>query len=365
MEYIGGASGAVLGYTAYNIPGAVVGYKMGKAAMKRRYASRSTQTPYAKAGRKRSIGTQTRSGKSVNVDGVTQQKDDRTLYRKHRMPKRLRKRWKKFINKVHAVEIQDRGLQIIKYNPTIAGPTTIAAGAQNFKAVHLYGCSSNGGDTGAQDLLLLSKDIQAQSASWIKRVGGDVNLTIQDTENKVEVRMQSAHLDLFIQNTSATPLLFEIYHLWYVKNNNAPSFGDAFNWIEAKEAVKQEWDGTTLTNLTSINLNQFGATLFDDPQLISKAGCTVRSVKEIYLGPDAIHHQQIRDSKNHNIDLMAKLAQLGSTSGYADPKLTETFLVVCKNPSVSNEGSYIVRGVRTYRYTIEGVKQVASGYVAA
>lgn len=356
METAGALSGAVLGYTAGNIPGAYMGYKVGKYLGKRRRATKS----YTKNKKRRLNGTFNK--KSIALEGTTRQKDDRLLYVKRRMPKGKRRVWKKFVKKVHAVEITDRGLQTIKYNQNGVISSNVPALGQVYKAVHLYGAGATAGEPGSRDLNQLGLDVQVQGANWIKRVGGDINMTIPTTANKIEIRMQSATLDTYIKNTGSITLLFEVYHLWYVKNNSAPSFGDASGWVESKEDIKQEWDGTTLTPLTQVGLTGFNTTLFDESQFISKLGCTIKSMREIYLEPGQVHHMQIRDSKNHNINLFNYVLQEGvNYQGYVDPKLTESYVIVAKNIDNSIEGQFTTNACRTYRYTIEGVKQPAAG----
>lgn len=360
MEYISGAAGGVLGYTAYNIPGAYMGYRAGKAAYKRKY-----KKSYKSNKRQKKMTDYKYSKKSVAIEGTTRQRDDRLLYVKKRMPKGKRKQWKKFVNKVHAVEIRDRGLQTIKYNQNGVTSTTVNPLSQSYKAVHLYGAGATAGEPGSRDLNQLGTDVQVKAENWVKRVGGDVNVTIPTSANTVEIRMQSASLDTYIKNTGNVTLIFEVYHLWYVKNNSAPSFGDATGWVESKEDIKQEWDGTTLTSLGQVNMNGFNTTLFDESQFISKLGCTVKSMREIYLEPGQLHHMQIRDSKNYNINLFNYQLQEGTNyQGYVDPKLTESYVIVAKNVDSAVEGTYTVNACRTYRYTIEGVKQPGAGLKA-
>lgn len=356
-ETAGAASGAVLGFTAGNIPGAYMGYKVGKYLGKRRRMSASK--PYANKRRR----TTTVSKKSITFDGTTNQYDSRVAYRKKRMPKGKRKAWKKFVKKVSAVEIGDRGLQTLKYNPSSVGPTTVPPLGQNFKVCHLYGCSDTTSEPGCRDLSLIAKDIETMGVNWIKLTLGAVNPTVPQVYNTQHIRMQSAVLDLYLKNTGTTTLLFDVYHLWYVKNNNAPSLLDATNWVEFAEQRKQEWDGSTVTDLSPVNMNTFNCTMFDEAQLISKLGATIRSVREVYLAPGQVHHMQIRDPKNHSINLFNYVRQVGqSYAGYVDPKLTETYVAVAKNLDTTTEGSYTFNACRTYRFTVEGVKTTASGF---
>lgn len=361
MEYAGAASGAVLGYTLGNIPGAYFGMRAGRYLGKRRRQSMAAGP--SKRRKKWTVGRA--SKKSIAIDGVTRQRDDKMLYKKRRMPAKKRKQWKKFVKKVNAVEIKDRGLQIVKYNQNGVSNTTVPALGQRYKAVHLYGTGGTAGEPGSRDLFLLGSDVEAKAVNWLKLLGGNINPTIPNAKNLTEIRMQSAQLDLYIKNTGNVVLLIEVYHLWYVKNNNCPSFGDTVGWVDAVEQVKQEYDGTTVSALAAVDLQTFNASMFDEPQFISKLGCTVKSVRQVYLGSGEIHHMQIRDPKNYNINLFNYRLQDGvNYQGYVDPKLTETYVVVAKNIDQTTEGTFTVNACRTYRYTVEGVKQTATGLKA-
>lgn len=338
--------------------------------MRSKYGPVLKAAPYvAKAGKyliqrsMKSYMSKRNSKKSITFDGVTQQRDDKVSYRKRRMPKKKRRQWRKFVKKCEAVEIKGRGLQIAKYNQNGVNSIPVPALGQVYNACHLYGAAvTSQGEPGARDLKLLSNDVLTIGEAWIKRIGGDVNQTLGFTKNKTEIRMQSAQLDLYLKNTSSVVLLFEIYHLWYNRTTNAPSFAEGAFETFNNEQIKQEWDGSNLTNMTQCNLNSFNATLFDENQLISYLGATVRSVRQVYIGAGEIHHMQIRDPKNYNIDLNKYQNLEGqNVTGYVDPKLTETYLIVVKNIDSSTAGSFTYNACRTYRYTVEGVKTTAAG----
>lgn len=333
------ASGAVIGYTLGNIPGAVAGYYAG-SRLARRGGSK----------------------KSVTFDGTTIQRDDKVSYVKKRMPRRKKKAWKKFVKKVVAVEIGDRGLQIAKFNQNGFSSVTVPALGQTFKAFHLYGAGSTAGEPGVRDIWQIAKDVEAAGTNWIKVAGGYINPTIPNDSMKVPIRMQSAILDLYMKNTGTVTLVLDIYHLWYRGKTNAPSFFDGYNWVQAKEVKRQDGDTAGATDNTQLDLTIRGATLFDEPQVLSFIGCTIKSVRQIQLTPGGVHTMQTRDPKNYNIDLFKYLPQDGvSYTPYVDPKLTESYVVVAKNLDGSDSGSLLLYADRTYRYTIEGVKTVKTG----
>lgn len=332
-------SGAVLGYALGDIPGAVAGYYAGSRMARR-----------------------TGNKKSVAFDGTTLQRDDKVSYVKKRMPRRKKKAWKKFVKKVVAVEVKDRGLQVAKFNQNGFSSAAVPALGQIFKAFHLYGAGSTAAEPGVRDIWHLAKDVEAAGVDWIKVTGGYNNPKIANDNMKVPVRMQSAILDLYLKNTGSVTVVLDIYHLWYKGKTNAPSFGDGYNWVQAQEVIRQEGNTSANTANGQIDLTTRGATLFDEPNLVSYLGCTVKSIRQVQLTPGGVHTMQIRDPKNYNIDLFKYVPQSGvEYTPFVDTKLTETYLVVAKNLDPSEAGSILMYADRTYRYTIEGVKTTKTG----
>lgn len=340
---IAGAAGGIVGYTLGNLPGAYAGARLG----------------YAAAGgyKKRSIVS----------DGTTVQRDDKITYRKKRMPKKKRKAWKKFTKKVNAVEIKDRGLQVQKFYYGFNG-ATVSAQTQARAVFHLYGTANTqantGTETGNMDMALLRTEANLRQQNWIKQIGGVPNPTIPGGLLTPEIRMQSAILDCTIQNSGNVPLIVDIYHVWYTKANNYKSFGDCLASWNNEHIPLQTGSTSAIADETKLRLDQLDTKLFDLPQLISLTGLTVKSVREVYLTPGQVHKVGIRDAKNYSINPGRYGLNISDQVGYADPKLTESYILVFKNYGTS-DGQYNMWGTRTYRYTVEGVKTFQDGTVNA
>ena len=87
--------------------------------------------------------TNTRTGNKMRSGvGVTTQHDARLIYRKKRMPRRLRKRWKRFKNKVLAVSEKDLGTQQVVINGS-TGSSNAVSGNQCIFECSLYGLNSS------------------------------------------------------------------------------------------------------------------------------------------------------------------------------------------------------------------------------
>lgn len=350
VKYATGMAGGVIGYTMGGIPGAVKGAEFGFEL--------GTYT-----GRKSSGKTFNKKG--VEYNGVTQQRDSKMAYKKRRMPKYKKRIWKKFVKKVNAVEIKDRGLQVFMLDN--GGGSSISPGAQWTHAVHLYGKSNINNERGASDLFELQKDVETAAMNINDPGLGPNNAypQIATTNNKCTIRMQSAVLQVVWKNNGAQPIILKIYHLWYNADSNATSFGDAVNDVETFEVRRQQGTvgGVTdpVTNDQALTLSRIGSTLFDEPQLLSRLNCTIKTVREIYLLPNQHHSMSIRDPKNYSIDLNSIRPISGvAQTGYVDRRLTESIVWSAQNYN-NAEASIEFRAHRTYRYTIEGIRTVRTG----
>lgn len=333
-----GAAGGVVGYSLGGVRGAMAGASMG----------------YRLGGSKRTKA----------YDGTTVQRDDKMNYRKNRMPKRKRVAWKKFSKKVAAVEIKDRGLQILKFK--YANSRSVTAYKQAIIPIHLYGTaiteSPGSEEAGNRDIFQISKQANTFAINVVKNVGGNMNPQMPDKSFSTPIRMQSAVLDLTFKNTGSVTLILEVYHIWYKKNTVFPSFFDANSYIFNEQIQTQSGvPATSVSNDTALDVEQRNVSLFDMNTLVSALGATVRSVREIQLPGGSIHKLQIRDPKNYPIDVNRYIS--ANTSGYVDTKLTESYFVLVKNFDNTTTGSVSFSADRTYRYTVEGIRTTQSGTI--
>lgn len=340
-KYAGAAAGGILGYAIGDTYGAIAGAKLGYKL--------STY----------------RNKKSIAFDGTTGQRDDKIGYRKKSMPKGKRKQWKKFVNKVAAVTLKDRGIQILKMR--FQQNTAVGINSQAVAFAHIYGqgfTASAGTEAGHRDLNRIAQLANTRSEDYVKNVGGNANPEIQD-KGRANIRMQSAVLEITITNTGAYTMIFDIYHIWYKKNNTAPSATDGLSWALSQSVPLQDGSSSAVTNLTPVNnLGYYGTTLFDMPTFLSKIGATVKSMRQVQITPNGVHTMQIRDPKNYNINLWSKIQQDGvNYGGYVDPKLTESYFVVGRNPVIDGTTAFNIKIDRTYRFTVEGIRTVQTSTI--
>ena len=358
MEYLSGASGAVLGYTAGNIPGAYMGYKVGRMLGKRKRTV--SKKPYSQKRRKV-------YKESKYKGGITTQHDRQLQYVKKSMPKYRKSAWKKFVKKVRAVELQDRGLitQQFQFMNTVGA----AEYSQGFHAYHLYGIkdsalavTANGGEPGHRDIQLIARNALLNTTQYGNPALNNANPEIGKFGFS-KILFESAVLDVTIFNDRNYTQLVEVYHIWYKKKNDINTLAEAHTIF--KNGLQKIQDTTTYSGVSDqsgIDLYNYGTSLFECGPMIARLGITIKS-KRIYTLPagQSVTYQ-IRDPKNHTIDLAQYLnrgAEQGVSPGYADPKLTETVLVVVKPPAYDMpegyEGSGVrVTAIRTYKYSVEG-----------
>lgn len=338
-KYVAGAAGAITGYTLGGARGAILGAK----------------TMYNMA------GGSSRSKKSVSYDGTTTQRDDKTSYRKKRMPRRKRKAWKKFVRKVVAVEIKDRGLQTQKFK--YFSNRTVGTNAQAVIAAHLYGASDTTSlgpeEAGNRDLWWLAQAANIKPENYIKAVGGYTNPTIPDKFLLSDIRMQSAILDLVLRNNGNQTIIAEIYHVWYAKNCPFESFLHANNYIYTNKVATQKGGAAGIADDALVEIQQRNVSLFDLGDLTAGLNMQIRSVREVQLAAGGIHKMQIRDPKNYKLD-MSQYTSQPSNNTYVDKKLTESYIVLLKNYGTEsvNVSFYIDR---TYKYTVEGIRTRQNG----
>lgn len=305
--------------------------------------------------------TSTQTKKSTTVDGTTTQYDDKRIYKKRHMPRRKRRIWRKFVHKVNAVSLKDRGLQVQRF--TIRGTTDCLARSQDITYFHLYGTAnqaSTGNEVGNRDMAELRRLTPVTQDHWAntalpaqKELSNTLGILTP------EIRMQSAILDLTLRNTGTQPLILEVYHVWYSKKVPYYSMDFLYSVVYNNKLPLQAYS-SPVTDLTKTDIRQLDTKLFDMPQLLSHAGIKVRSMREIQLPPGQIHKMQIRDPRNYSLNLGNFGVNQSDQASFCDPRITESYFVVAKNYTAT-DSSYEWFCDRTYRFTAEGTNTINDG----
>lgn len=317
-------------------------------------------------------------GKGVkDLEGVTTQHDRKVQYVRKPMPKYKKKRWAKFVKKVRAVEVSERGLQTCVINSS--NTINASAGAQEWSECHLY--SRNGGGPTAKDLaigvlgnLYLRPDsIATGSTSGAQYTDAG---TIGDLvgKNAVEVLFQSATMDVTWTNSGETAIEGDLYLVCYRKGQNSVaanfrealdnSFGEtgppftSYRLISGGSGDLADF-GANIYNAPNMNRTQRGVTLFDVGMLSSKFGVKILKKEKLFIPSGASISKNMRDPKNHKI--VSNTIKSGYNFTYEG--LTMSYIVCWKSIASAGTVSLVQKVTRSYRYTIEGVKSTTGTYI--
>lgn len=334
-------------------------------------------------------GTQTVKRKRWDKGGVTAQHDYKLQYVKKRMPKGKRLRWKRFVKKVRAVEIGERGLITEVYNSSVT--YTADTNTQAILEAHLF--SYGGAAKGGSDLAYITKTAETLPAQQITY--GVDGATISDSKDaadavygrtvgmKAPILFQSAVLDITYTNNSEDSVEMDLYYINYKgrPTTNAKQFtGPEYDTLEAYRTLVElnnniysQYDtisdeyavwkavpgvaAPTFEAKLPTKLQFRGVTIFDCGELISRAKLKVLKKEKFIMPPGSSVTKQIRIPKN----ILFK-EPVEYSSGWFG-KLTQSIIGVakCVNPEGSTNISQ--KWTRCYKYTMEGQKDRKSLYL--
>lgn len=259
-------------------------------------------------------------GKKNETSGVvtTGQYDRKVQYRKRGMPKYKKRRWRKFVKKVTAVQKRSLGTRTLLRNSQLT-TVTDAGKPQAYLSAFLYGCrgiADNADGCGNQDL----NQIVAAELSALP--------------NNLKFTVYSAILDLTLTNVSGvipdttfTPSLeVDIYHVKFYKEAQFQDFGALH--IAARNNDTQ-LPNTSSASTSRVWLEARGATLFDMPILIQKSGMKIWKKTKVFLPPGAQATYQIRNPRNFEFSAQ-DIREVTTLNSFIYPARTEGVIVVFK-----------------------------------
>lgn len=279
------------------------------------------------------------SKKTFASVGVTGQHDIQHQYRKRRMPRRKRLRWKKFVKKVHAVNEKQTGSTTIVRNATIS--TIAAANAQNYLACVLYG--NKGGNE--------MNDVGNDDISTIWAADARLGPLANNQNTTAKAIFTAAVLDVTFRNIPVEGFLgvdqeVDIYEVGFYDrtsaNNTHQIFGSAQNQT------------TLLTPATGANVDLTmqirGVTPFDFPMAIKAGKIKIFKKTKVFLPVGGTTTYQYRDPKTH---IIGYNDTWDDSNGYIKPGVTRGIIAVHKPVVASpNQGSLVAGVTRTYRYHV-------------
>lgn len=359
MQSIAAASGATLGYIVGNLPGAYLGYKLGKMAPIRTPRKRRFFSPYPTptSGRKKlSYGSRTTysgsrmgsmysalSGGSALNSVVTRQHDFQGQYRYKKMPRYKKRRWRRFVKKVAAVQLKQAGLKTVLFNSR--DTYSNSAGTQNSFCLALYGLSGTIDNSGAWPVLGMNDMYRIfKNDPDIVQIGAAPG----NVPKSGKLQFGSGVLDFTIRNLSDTiEAELDIYFGWFKKDDDPADAKNNTNPIYKYQTAAVD---LVAGGNSQINLGVRGATLFDKPSGLSQTGYHITKKTKMLLAPGQSTFLQHRDPKNHMLDWVNI-----QDRGYAKRGLTFGAWIVFKPSVTASDDAVVTLGVgctRKYSYAV-------------
>jgi len=321
------------------------------------------------AGRNRGLGSMVgrRRQNTSSGQGVTTQHDERRIYTKRGMPRRMKRRWKRFKSKVLAVSEKDLGSRTVVFNKLQTFPNS-TSGLQGLAYCALY--SANGtGDSFMSDLASLSAlentgnptaaagSTVYDTTKWIFK-SGVMDVTFRNTSGVLD-----SELALIL--ASEAKLEVDVYEIL----SNRPWSDTSFNASDITGALAR---GTGITpNIggtgTDIVISRRGCTPWDVPAGLGYWSLKILKKTKYFVPNGDTFTYQVRDPKRR-VMMQEKMQTL---EGGNCPGWTRHLLVIFKLvPGLTlglSPGNYVesltLGLTRKYFYKIEGVNEDRDQYI--
>lgn len=302
--------------------------------------------------------TLTRNRRQTSGIGITTQHDERRIYKKKSMPRRMRRRWKRFKNKVLAVSEKDLGTRTVLFNAAYQVSNT-TSGNHMISAFALY---SNTSTTAfLNDLDTIAND---EAGIWTAASGSVV-------DNSSKFIFKSAIMDLTFRNSStytavATPaadsrakLETDIYEIIVngVTDDSSGTYASLVNLFSsaAGDTLNVGGAGTGISHTTR------GSTPWDFPLALSKWKIKILKKTKFMTPNGDTFTYQIRDPRRH---VSTKIG-LDIANGCNRRGWTRWILIISKlvpgltvgTGADTYQESLDIGATRKYFYKIEGVSE--------
>lgn len=231
-----------------------------------------------------------RRRRGTSGQGITNQYDRSRIYRKSRMPRFRRRRWRRFNRRVNAVSEKDLGSRtVVRNNLSITTAPMDPAGEQQHAVFYhtLYGL---------------------QNATFGSN--NDINEMSQDSDlgSTGKAIFKSAVLDLTFRNTSIRaesstnpPITLEV-DVYEISVGVLLSQTGKANTIAGIFAEGSSDTGTIPGQVQGLAINQRGTTPWDFPSALSEYRVKIWKKTKYFLGENQTFTYQLRDPKRHVLD---------------------------------------------------------------
>lgn len=276
---------------------------------------------------------------SVDGIGVTDQYDRKLIYRKKRMPRRMRKRWRKKKRGFDAMLMKRLATKTIVFNDTLTTGDWVGSDQRNV-LIHLYG--KNGTDRAALE----------QGTHDVYDVLNNDPLTNETIEKAV---FESAVLDFTCANTGQSTLEVDVYEFYSggLRNHVTPNWGtdQASAQVDVPSPGGGPWN---------MNLDNRGVSPFEFP-LMGRYGWKILKKTKFLLSPGKSFTYQHRDPKNRWISGSDVFKSTAGTD-VAMKGATRSFLFLAKQQvgggDLTNRLS--VGATRVFRYKVMESNRIES-----
>lgn len=257
--------------------------------------------------------------------GVTTQHDARLIYRKRRMPRRMRKRWKRFRNKVLAVSEKDLGTQQVVISGA-TGSSNTTDGRQVTFECSLYGLKSS--SEVHNDLTRLT--------SYLPGSSGDTPAAGLALDPSSKIMFQSAVLDITIRNAStyyngstysgdsAARMEVDVYEI--TMNHTAEETGTAYATLSSLFAQNNTQCRPLGGSGVELDIYLRGVTPFELSYVLSRFNLKIWKKTKYQLSNGDQVTYQMRDPRRHSYNLR----ELSNQDGFNLPKLSKFVFIIGK-----------------------------------
>ena len=319
-------------------------YRYSPYQQARRILSRAARNRFARSNTR----TATTRRRVKSGHGVSVQHDRTLIYRKRNMPRRRKRRWRRFIKKSVAANEKDLGARTVVRNELVTSSQPGASGVANTTdVVEVFALYSH-----------KSALVAPSTQQWLN----DLARISQDTDVDPSGKFifQSGVLDLTLTNTTQSslnsafdvPMEVDIYEISAKRNfasvSNGKTLRDLF--IDAGGDTPTIPAGA----VSGLGITTRGTTPFDFPNGISAYRLKIWKKTKYRLSGGQSLTYQMRDPKRHTFEKN----YLGDLEGTNYPGVTRWIMVIAKpiaGFSIAEDGiSRISTGcTRKYMYKIK------------
>lgn len=346
-----------------------IGRGMPSFRRKYNYISRNNKRQRVRRIYNRGLARLARRKRGTSGRGLTFEHDRQFIYKKKSMPKRKKRRWKRFVKKVGAVNERELGTRMVLFNKSIEFVAPAISTLQGLLNFTLYGWSSGASnETWTNDLAYMAEleNDGNPTAALGDRVGDNARMIFT-----------SAVLDLTLRNTttfnnegvselsSDATLEVDVYEMsarkmFELNNVNYNLLSQVLDLASAGI-----YDQNVTATGTRISIFDRGATPFECPIGLRRYGIKVWKKTKFFLRSGQTLTYQVRDPTRH----VGYRSRLGSTSSGANggnkPGWTKHVFCVFKlipgltvGTGPSTYQPKIHAGVtRKYMYKVEGLSE--------